>query len=253
MNYFILTLIIIALILLFVINNNSTNEFTVKEYAVNTYLYILLGTTITAISIAVMHYSPAFTNYKSSYLSLFIGFVVLAILIYIMVVTSNKNKVTVNISWILFMVTIGFIIASYYKINKENTLNYVYFSLFLVTMTFLWWMMTQMDEVMKLNIPYTSAFLVGLSLLIFFGMKTYQTSRITKQHRWINFILLLFFSLFVIHDTQNMINRGNAIEKDLKAGIINKSDLLHIIDYPTQSATLFLGGVNLFRGTSNKY
>lgn len=253
MDYTITSLFFIALTILFIINKNSANEFTAKGYAINTYLYILLGITITTISTIIIHRNVSFKQIESPYFSLFISLVVLVILIYVMVTTSNTHRIKVTMSWLLFMITIGFIITPYYKLNKDETQSYIYSSLFLLTLSFMWWMKTQMNEIYKFNMYYVVTFVAGLLLLTFFGMKIYEKSSFVRQYKKTSIMVFIFCSLFIIHDTQNMINRGNAIEHDLNSGIINKSDLSSIVNYQTQTTTLYLGGINLLSGKSGKY
>lgn len=233
-NIFI-TLGIIAILAITIMNYAiKGNKFTCQKYILNTYIYILLAFVIMALICFGLEYKKH--NYLVSgyqFLALFlisIGFLIASMSI------DRTRLVLKHLVWLAFILCIGYIFYPMYvyaktqKVLLESLLTAILLVIFLSIAVFV------KPDIVSLSIgPVLFWLLVGgiiLSLVNMFFMRRNPESQYS-YFRLLSYFFVGLFTVFILYDTKRLrINAQTCIEK---IGA----------DYIKESLSLFLDILNL--------
>lgn len=244
-------LAIIGLIVILLIRYGISIPITVKQYVVNTYMYILLAMVLCSAELfALEKYDEKYFEFYDNALK-YVSIIILTFVSMFTVLLVSKDKQLLkHIAWTLFVLCIGFLAYPAFKeLRENNQINTILTTLIIVIIGFSWIAYNRPIGTFESWGSILFSLLAGLLIYesvdaIFFRNKTNELSfnRRTKIYSW---IAIALFTAYLMHDTQKL--NINAIEaiKSINDGVP------YVADYPAESLGIFLDITNLFVNTTN--
>ncbi len=213
-------------------------QLNIKNYLINTYLYIALSLAIVAFSwLCMFEYNiDVFKN--NEILKILLIFIASLITLYYIITTNNNKMVLKNTIWTIFIILISILSFVFFKINiANNTLKKTLIELFVIIIVFTI-IAFKMDHTvfLKWEVPlFYSLFamiIIELVNMIFFK---------SKYIFFTSWIIVILFMGFLLYDTQKIINNGMII-----TNLCPSKNQFICADYPKESIGIFLDILNLF-------
>ena len=222
-----------ALLTLFNLIPQLQKQITPKQYATNTYLYVILAILLCVISILVMQlYDVQYDN--SIVIALFIITIVIIIgLNYI------KNTVARHLLWLLYIIATAYIMLPIYRATREtHTLSKVIGTVVVLTIGLVWYASTVGVNSFDSWGNYLIFGLLGLIVFEVIDLMFGKTQRF-KMYSWIAIVL---FSGFLMYDIKKVEQRGTIIAELCR---VDADKCAEYLNYPNESLNLYLDAINL--------
>jgi len=244
MNNVIWILSLFALGVIYLIINNITRSLTANIYVFVSYLYIILALIMSSITWMVLDDNENIINSIFGDTWSFIGLIVISLISLFTIMFTSRDRIIIkHASWVLFTICVGVFSFVSYKYNQMtgnltlscielilivSALSYIAYSQPLET--FAGWHTPLMAILFCLIIVEAGDYL-------FFSKSNDFLTR-SKIYSWIG---IFVFSGFILYDTQNLIEKANAIVLSCTS-----KNQLKCTDYPSTSLSIFLDIANLF-------
>jgi FtsH-binding integral membrane protein len=240
-----LILALVILIIIFIISLGLDEPLSEKQYLINTYMYILLSMVLcffTWISMDALD-----INFKFSLLQIFTLFIFAIISILVVHMTPARSYLLNNGAWGVFVVCMGMMTYSTYKINTmTDSLRRVMFELMTImaVLSYIAYALplSTFDTYGK-PLSYILCTLIIVELIDMLFLSKGENFLI--RSRIYGCVTVLLFSGFILFDTQKLLKNAKIITK-----LCENKKQLTCVDYPSASSELFLDLLNMFNGLS---
>lgn len=228
---------IIAALLIYTIQRETSKELSINGYVANTYLYILLALILTVL------FSSLFREYVGNItnMSLLIAFFVM--ISGIMVINLSGNIIYRHIAWLVFISGIAYTLTPLLSTMTEAAVSKIVLSLGLWIGILSYFAFT---SDLSTFLSWGNALFYLLLGLIIFQLIDMCFGTVTEgKLKFYSMFAIALFSGFVLYDTQQIIASSELINK-----LCVSKDQSICANYPAQSLGLFLDMINMFTNAS---
>jgi FtsH-binding integral membrane protein len=233
--------------LVFMIYRNITSQLATETYIATTYMYIFFA----FLFIILVNEQNLVPDLRHN-----IKFIAICILMFILTVTlhmiSPQNQALKHIIWIVLIWTMAIVLNPIYDLAKEeNILNKVMFTVGAMFIVMSYFAYTKPITYFDSWYPYLYSGLIGVIVsrlvnVIFSDLD--NPSGFFNRDWIISIVTVLLFNGFLLYDTQKIIKEGKVLNFVCKG-----RDNLSCADYTTKSLSVILDMLNLFVNTTNIY
>ena len=228
-NYVIETSFLALIIVTIFIYNYAFLAPQCENYVINTYLYLAASVIILVLATQIIPQSISRSYFWTSFITSLI------LIIYIAIQPNNlesKTQVALNhIVWFVFIVTIGSSMQIQTSLSTQQQIIQAssYASIIFALMSLMVYIYP--DYFKRAQDHMQKGLLLSLIAVIIIEVFQLWTKSATN-HRFINYIVILIFSLYVSYDTSRMFDLAEQCKK--------------LPNYPKLSTSFFLDILNLF-------
>lgn len=233
--------------LVYLVYNNVSNQLTTKSYIATTYIYIFFA----FLFIILVNEQNLVPDLRYG-----IKFIALSIMMLILISTLNtisqENQALKHLIWLALILTMAIVLNPIYKLAKdENILNKVIITIGVMFIVMSYFAHTKPITYFDSWFPYIYTGLIGVIVsrllnIIFSDLN--NPINFFNRDFIISMVTVLIFNGFLLYDTQKIIKEGKILNFVCK-GRRN----LSCADYPSKSLSIILDMINLFANTINIY
>lgn len=235
--------IIIIIIIIYFIYLKTKQVLSVKNYLINTYLYISLAISIITLTWLFMsNYEYGSFKTTNNITKIFIAFIILLILLYFIIYLGNDKIILKHTIWVVFMLLTAYVTYIFYEVNVNNdTLKKTLIELFIIVISFTFLAIYLPPDIFikwKKILMYSLIIMIIIEIIIFFVS---DKKNFFNKIKMTSFIIIIIFCGFLLYDTQKIVKNGMTVTNKC----ISKNQFI-CADYPKESMGIFLDIVNLF-------
>jgi FtsH-binding integral membrane protein len=239
-------IILLALFaLVHMIYKNVSSQLTTKSYIATTYMYIFF-----ALLLIVLINDMDFIKIDSGAKFTALAFLTI-VLVFVLALLPQENQLMKHLAWIAFVGCLAIMLAPTIDFAKsENILNNVLITISIMFATMTYFAYNKPLGYFDSWYPFLYSSLLGIVVLslvniIFSDLNSYGFN---SRNFIISCVSILVFNGFLLYDTQKIIKQG----KILNFVCAGKNNL-ECADYPTKSLSVILDVINLFTATTRVY